>query len=171
MSIKAIHVLSAVTLCLAVALPVAVGGGPPADKATGDVMGTPAAHPFRWYYLDFSAHEGETLLQGKGEVTLLRLDVDAQTVIREEHCEVLYVKVEGHSAWFAGPILYDSANVLPLRWIVVYVEDGGQPGAGNDALWWTRVADASEALEMVEQETLPATDVVVQAGNLTVHTR
>lgn len=171
MSIQAIRPLSFAAACLAVALPMLAIGGSPADKATGDVLGTPATHPLRWHYFDFSAHEGKTLQQGKGELLHLRFDADGQAVIREEHCEVLYVKVEGDSAWFAGPILYDSSNVLPLRWFVVHVQDGGRPGAANDMLWWTRVADEFEALEMLEQEAQPGADVVVQAGNLTVHTR
>jgi hypothetical protein len=171
MFLKAIHGLSIAVLCVFVGLPTPAFSGSPADKATGDVLGAPAAHPLWWRYFEFSAHEKGIGPSGKGELTHYRLNADATEIIREELCEILYVSVEGNSAWFAGPIIYDSANVLPLRWIVVHVVDGGQPGAGHDALWWTRVANEAEALYMVEEKMTPAADLVVQAGNLKVHDR
>lgn len=171
MSVKLGCMLSAMAVCLVLGQPLTASAKSPADKATGDVLGAPLAYPTRWHYFEFSAHELDQPLLGKGELTHFRLNADATEIIREEVCEILYAKAEGNSAWFAGPIIYDSANVLPLRWIVAHVIDGGQPGAGHDAMWWTRVADEGEALQMIEEETTPGTDLVVKAGNLKVHTR
>jgi hypothetical protein len=171
MSLKAIFILIGLAAFFALGIPSTIAAKAPAQKVTGDVLGAPAAHPARWHYFDFSAHEGPSVGLGKGELTHFRLNAEATEIIREEICEILYVAVEGNQAWFSGPIIYDSANVLPLRWIVVRVVDGGQPGAGHDAVWWTRVAGESDAAYMVEERVTPGADLDVQAGNLQVHTR
>jgi hypothetical protein len=145
--------------------------GGPKDKATGFVVGAPFDHPLRWQSFDFTAHEGDTVTLGKGFLVRLRLNEDSSEVSREEICEILYVIVEEEDAWFAGPIIYDSQNVLPLRWFVVHVSDGGQPGLDNDVLFWARVATGADALEMVEAKISPPTDLVVKGGNLKVHSR
>jgi hypothetical protein len=162
--------LSLATLIL-LTLPLVANAAKHGDKATGHVIGSPEAHPFWWHSFDFSAHELATPPFGKGSMIHVRLNSDATEIIREEILDVVYAIVEGDEAWFAGPIIYDSANVLPLRWIVLHVVDGGRPGTGNDSLWWTRVATETEARSMVEAGTTPAGDIVVAGGNLTIHTR
>lgn len=143
----------------------------PADKATGYVLGASADHPLWWRSFNFAAHEMGDAPGGKGFVRHFRLDIDGVTPIREEFCPIVYVIASDNEAWFAGPIIYDSDNTDPTRWMVFYVLDGGQPGKGNDMLLWQRVKDESAALDYLEGLDDDYNDYLIVEGNIRVHTK
>jgi hypothetical protein len=150
----------------------AVYAGGPADKATGSVVGPVIGPELQewWHSFDFAAHEGDTTPRGKGSLIHHRLNDDGSSR-REEICEIIYVIVEGADAWFAGPVIYDSTNEVADHWIIMYVADGGQPGAGNDVLSYDRVANGADALLAVTNQITPEGAIVVRHGNLKVHSR
>lgn len=161
--------LSVLLLCVGFGCcgPVIAGG--PHEKATGSVTVNNPNHPERWHYFQFVAHELESGPLGKGFLVHEELDADGTVTDREEYCTVEYVLVIGDTAWFAGPILYDSAIPDPTRWMVLMVTDGGQPGRAHDNLRWTRRESEGEAFDMVVNGAIPAAPTTVQRGNLTVH--
>jgi hypothetical protein len=145
--------------------------GRPADKATGSVVVTNVDHPLRRHWFAFAAHETGDLLSGKGFLAHARLSPDGTEVLREEYSIIRYATVEGNQAWFTGPIVYDSTDDDPQRWMVVHVSDGGPPRSNDDWLWFARVAGEDPALEILENMTSPGITHDVRRGNLKVHSR
>jgi hypothetical protein len=143
--------------------------GAPWDKATGDIVVTNVNFPARRHWFSFAAHEKGVEPGGKGFIAHERLNSEGTEVLREEYSVVLYVIVDGNEAWFAGPIVYDSEDPNPDRWFALHVYNGGQPRDNDDWMWFTRAANESEALAIVENMTSPGTTHVVRSGNLKVH--
>jgi hypothetical protein len=144
-----------------------VHAGGPADNATGNVLGLVSGS---WLHsFDFVADELEEPDYGKGFIRHVRLGNDEVTILREEFCPVVYAIVIGDEAWFSGPIIYDSNDPSPSRWMVVYAVDGGQPGGGNDLLLWDRVDNKDIALSyMDELKTASYKDYEIVDGDLIV---
>ena len=90
---------------------------------------------------------------------------------RETHSEVVYVKVDGDYAWFAGKCTRDSGN-LKGRWFFIAVHDGGTPGKLVDHIWWDwlpQTPDAeSIAKKKVENLERPANNKHISAGDVVV---
>jgi hypothetical protein len=166
--VKKLNVLL-IAACLVSATVIVFAGGP-ANKATGDVQGLVSQS---WLHsFDFAAHDLSETDAGKGFIRHFRLENDGVTIIREEFCPVVYAIVSGNEAWFSGPIIYDSNDPSPTRWMVFYALDNGQPGRGNDLLLWERVDDESDAIEhLLVTNPTAYKDFEITSGNLKVHTR
>lgn len=138
-----------------------------AGKATGDVMVFKNDLWLHWF--NFVAQERTDEPFGTGFINHQRFNNDG-TVRREEHSQILYVIVENNEAWFTGPIVYDSLNSSLTQWFVVYVQDNDQPGGDNDLIWFKRVADENEALDLLGSYswgTYPPDDL--ESGNIKVY--
>lgn len=138
------------------------------EKATGDVMVFKNDAWLHWF--SFVAQEMGDEPYGTGFITHHRLNNEGTEVLREEQSQVRYVIVEGNEAWFTGPIVYDSSDPNPTRWFVIYVQDNDQLKDGNDLIWFTRVADENESMNLLGSYswgTYPPDDI--ESGDITVY--
>lgn len=89
----------------------------------------------------------------------------------DTYCNVVYVKVDGDYAWFAGKCVMDSDG-LAGRWFFAAVHDGGRPSELVDHLWWDwlpRTPNAeSIAADKVENIEKPDSNKPIESGNITV---
>ena len=113
---------------------------------TGDVMVFKNDAWLHWF--SFVAQEMGDEPFGTGFINHQRLNNDG-TLRREEQSQIRYVIAEFNEAWFTGPIVYDSIDTEPTLWLVVYVQDNGQPGNGNDLIWFDRVDNENDALNLL----------------------
>lgn len=170
----------AFALVLAIGLSASVmaqgGGRPdfagPAAKATGGIEVQEGANTA---WVEFNAHEGDADHRGRGRQQAKgefcwQLG-DPEDPDRTICVDVVYVKVDGDTAWFAGPAVVDSADNLVGHWLFVMVVDGGTPATAGDEAWWQWLGeDAGDtAAEMVEEMDVPANEKTIVSGNLVVH--
>ena len=93
---------------------------------------------------------------------------------RDTYADVVYVKVDGEYAWFAGKCVMDSAG-LSGRWFFAAVHDGGAPGRLVDHIWWDWLPQSPDAetiaAEKVENLEKPANNKPIKNGNIVVKAR
>lgn len=173
-AVAAAVVLVAGLLSSAVARPGRGRGRGPAEKATGGIVVEEADEAEAC--VELNAHEAKDGgIEGKGTFKWYlggRDDPDREIVV-----DVVYVKVEGDEAWFAGICTHDSDGTKEDDWLFVKVMDGGTPARRGDRVWWEWLGeepgggwpeDESPA-EKVENEDDPANEKTITAGNLVVH--
>jgi len=136
--------------------------------ATGDVMVFKNDAWLHWF--SFVAQEMGDEPFGTGFINHQRLNDEGTEVSREEQSQIRYVIVEGNEAWFTGPIVYDSLDTKPTRWFVIYVQDNDKLKDGNDLIWFKRVTDENEALNLLGSYswgTYPPDDI--ESGDIKVY--
>lgn len=139
------------------------------EKATADVVVRKVNYPVRVHSFSLTAHEMSEESLGKGFIPHEQLTTDGKEVIKEEHSLILYVIGEGNEAWFMVPIVYDSENPDPTRWFVLNLDDAGGACDYGDEIWFSRVADNFDAVDILPTMTLGYFTHEVLSRNLKFH--
>jgi hypothetical protein len=149
---KKIRLITILILATIITPTLALAKGP-ANKATGEVWYTD--HNDRTVHVWFVAFETEP---AKGEVHFRNYNQDG-TLFAEFHCKVTeIINIDEFSAHFKGEFTYHNLRPEDVGTEAqFYVEDNGEPNAGNDVFTWGRAS-------LREAETL-------WAGNIQLHYR
>ena len=142
-------------------------GKGPAEKATGWVSIDNSTGQGDWY-AEFNAHEAKDNRPAKGTMRTWN-----DTISRDLQYDVVYVNVDGDTAWFAAQCTYDSAGKQVGKWLFIKVDDGGEPGWGGvDHIGWDwNSTSETNASNRVTSGDTPANWWTIDEGNLQVHTR
>ncbi|GEM_PF-4092826 len=142
----------------------------PANRVTG---GIEVEEPWADSYasVSFNAHQEKGNRPAKGMFKWELMD-DGE-VTRTIEVDVMYVKVEDNTGWFAGECFYDSDDgELEGQWLFVKAYDGGTPAREGDQIWWEWLDDDDED-EYPEKKVArgddPENEKPITAGNLVVH--
>ncbi|MFC2042020.1 hypothetical protein ACFLTV_00750, partial [Chloroflexota bacterium] len=146
-------------------------------RVTGGIHFTSTSHEdgfTRVSYLEFNAqaHEG---MDVKGQLNLQQYNLDTELRRRWQFEPVKYLKVEGNMASFAALCTYPEENYAGM-WIVVTVQDNGEPGwvdddDGPDLVQWFWKHTEEEAIETVELNKFDSSGLFtfgIHGGNIQV---
>ncbi|MFC1760275.1 hypothetical protein ACFLZD_02000 [Candidatus Neomarinimicrobiota bacterium] len=154
-------------------------GRGPFEKTTGDIQyqirnGTKRVHCiFNAHNLDAPNVYGI----GKGKMTCIRSITATGEIERTRGFNVTYVSIVDHEGWFVCQCTYDTLDEDDPyydvdNWFIVYVEDIGEPGSGNDRTDRFRLfSEDSEGFAIVDvkDHRIPPRPRNIEKGNIQVH--
>ena len=86
--------------------------------------------------------------------------------------DVKWLKVDGKTARFAGPVTLNSAGCCAVgHWIFIKIEDNGEPGIGVDRIWGEDLGEIDDTVALAKVEAGPdpiGGPFVINSGNLQV---
>jgi len=161
---KTFSILTVVSLILAVPVFSEKLTAAPANSASGKVE--IVSSDDQTASAEFKANVGKAQQPANGFFRVSAEDKGTETYV-----DVVYVKVDGDYAWFAGKCTRDSEGLMG-RWFFIVVHDGGKPGRLADHIWWDCLPDTDDAesiaKEKVENFEIPESNKPIKSGDIEV---
>lgn len=120
-------------------------------------------------WLEFKSQKAENSKTADGIFHIWQNDANKGLKLK-----VVYIKVDGKFAWFAGQCIEDKdSGKLMNRWLFLTVYDGGTPGKLVDQLWCEWLPDSKDAKKIAERKVKklekPKTNKPINSGNIVVN--
>lgn len=162
---KAVLMLAVFSLAIAGPLFLRAKESAPANNVTGKVQILNDSDEYAW--AEFEAYEAKNSQPANGSFHYWLEDGS-----EEIYVDVVYVKVDGEYAWFAGKCSKASGELVG-RWLFLAAHDGGDPGRLVDHIWWEWLPDTADAQAVAERKVnnlkKPASNKSIKAGNVVVN--
>jgi hypothetical protein len=118
--------------------------------------------------VEFKVYEGRDTKPPGGYLKFKLSDRNESVV------KLLYVKIDGEYAWFAGKCIKDTGNRKD-QWLFLAAHDGGIPGRLVDHIWWDWLPDTPDARKIarkkIEDLEKPENNKPIKAGNVIVYSK